>query len=245
MIRRNRVLGKRGRSGAPMGRNKRSRSSKRSGRRRRRYAGRPYIKVMRQPVPDQMLTKLNYSENLVIPLLGAVGGALSPSLYRFQTSLYDPDYTGTGHQPMWRDTLATMYNKYRVHGIKYRFTIKNISDSSNIITGAIRHTSLTTTDGDYRVIRERRGTQKFHTGSFLSMPTVVKGYMSTNRPYGITKREFMSDEDFDADIGSNPTKMAYLDLYAWTMSSTNVNLNVIVDLTFYASFDKRQQPSAS
>lgn len=245
MFRQSKLLGKRKATTLVVRSTKRTRRPRRLRRSKRRYASRPYIKLMRQPVPDQILTKLNYSENITMTLQGAALGVLSPAYYRFQTSLYDPDSTGTGHQPLWHDQLAAMYSKYRVHGIKYRFVIKNTSESNMIISGCVRHTSLSSVDGDYRVLRERRGTQKFHLGSFISMPTVVRGYMAANKPWGLSKKEFMADEDFDANIGANPTKLTYLDIYAWTMSTSNVTLNVIADLTFYCSFDKRAQPSVS
>lgn len=245
MFRQRKMLGKRGRSSTPSIAKRSRRGSRRIRRSRRKNVSKPYMKLMRQPVPDQMLTKLNYNENIILTLAASVGGALSPAYYRFRTSLYDPDYSGTGHQPMWHDQLALMYGRYRVHGMKYTFTIKNTGDSPQLITGCIRHTSLDAVDGDYRVLRERRGTKKFHLGSVFSMPTRVRGYMATNKPWGITKREFMSDEDFDANIGANPTKVSYLDLYAWTMATSNIVLNITADITFYCSFDKRTQPSAS
>ena len=37
-------------------------------------------------------------------------------------SIFDPDFTGTGHQPLWHDTYSTIYETYRVLGAKLTIT---------------------------------------------------------------------------------------------------------------------------
>lgn len=54
----------------------------------------------------------------------------SPAFYLFScNNLYDPDYTGTGHQPMYFDQLTALYDHYCVIGSK-------ISVTFNLVTGA-------------------------------------------------------------------------------------------------------------
>nr|QKI29027.1 Cap [Kummerowia striata CRESS virus] len=40
-------------------------------------------------------------------------------------SIYDPDYTGSGHQPYFRDTWASMYDYYSVLACKYTIRMYN------------------------------------------------------------------------------------------------------------------------
>lgn len=50
-------------------------------------------------------------------------GISSPSMQIFNlSSLYDPDTTGTGHQPMGFDQLIPLYDHYTVHRAKVRVT---------------------------------------------------------------------------------------------------------------------------
>lgn len=53
------------------------------------------------------------------------------------TSIWDPDYSGTGHQPYQRDTWANMYAYYAVIKCDYEFSITNTNpkDSTDQNTG--------------------------------------------------------------------------------------------------------------
>lgn len=53
--------------------------------------------------------------------LQSVTGAIARYNFR-ANSVYDPDYTSTGHQPMGFDTWASQYNHYIVKGSKIRVT---------------------------------------------------------------------------------------------------------------------------
>jgi len=69
--------------------------------------------------------KLRYVED--IKLDTAAPGVLSHYVYRCG-SIYDPNYTGTGHQPYSYDTYATLFNHYCVLGAK--LTVRNSPNSS-------------------------------------------------------------------------------------------------------------------
>jgi len=47
-------------------------------------------------------------------------------------SIYDPDYTGGGHQPMFRDNWATLYGQYKV--LK---TMVSVTFHPNMVTGDV------------------------------------------------------------------------------------------------------------
>jgi len=67
--------------------------------------------------PDVLRTKLQYCD--VVQLAASAG---SPGLYQFRmNSLFDPDYTSTGHQPQWFDQLSAVYSYYRV--LKSKITV--------------------------------------------------------------------------------------------------------------------------
>lgn len=65
---------------------------------------------MPRPFPVRTIAKLKYAT--IVPLLSS----LTPiANYLFScNSIYDPDTTGTGHQPYGHDTYATIYNQYTV-----------------------------------------------------------------------------------------------------------------------------------
>lgn len=102
-------------------------------RRTRRVYRRNYKKLRRIPrgvsiqanIPR--FQKLRYVQDV---LLSSTSGAVS--LYQFRAnSIYDPDYTGAGHQPMRFDEMAKFYANYTVVGSK--ITIKHLGNSSGVI----------------------------------------------------------------------------------------------------------------
>lgn len=70
--------------------------------------------------------KQKYFEQVVLG-----DGATSPYPYTFRlNSTYDPNETGTGHQPKGRDFYASMYNDYIVLGGRYIVRFMNIGDAT-------------------------------------------------------------------------------------------------------------------
>ncbi len=73
----------------------------------------------KSPFAPIMNVEMVYSE--VAQLKSGVGGVFTSQIYR-ANDMFDPYFTGVGHQPYGRDTLATLYNKYKVLGVKVELT---------------------------------------------------------------------------------------------------------------------------
>lgn len=212
---------------------KRTRRTTRPKKRGRRGKSRVYTKIMAQPVPDRMLTKLKYSEAFTL----SIPTALQLVNASFRTSLFDPDTAVGGHQQLWRDQMATLYNKYRVLGIGYRFNIVN-TNVSQLTFGAVKHAKAANQDTNFNTLRERRGVKKFTCNSSGGSRVAVSGYMATGTPHGLTKREFRYDEDFEAEMGNNPVKQSFVECYATTMNTSAI-VQVIADLVYYVELTSR------
>lgn len=62
------------------------------------------------PFPTSQIIKLRYCETIELDASTA-----ATNIYYFRAnSIYDPNFSGTGHQPYAHDTLATVYNHYQV-----------------------------------------------------------------------------------------------------------------------------------
>lgn len=100
---------------------KRSVVRRRRFRRRRNFKGRKTARIGRRgttisnmsggtPLPQKYLVKMKYVEEI-----GLVAAASVPGVWVFRlNSIFDPDFTGTGHQPFGRDQLVDFYHRYRV-----------------------------------------------------------------------------------------------------------------------------------
>jgi len=69
------------------------------------------------PLPTQQTVSLRYIEGIDL----APGGAGAPAKYVWRCNgAYDPNMSGVGHQPLFWDTYAGMYNHYVVTGAKIK-----------------------------------------------------------------------------------------------------------------------------
>lgn len=103
---------------------RRKRSRKRSSRKRRyRRRRRPKLQV---GFPIKHTCKLRYTE--VISLNASAG---ANSTYSFRcNNIYDPDATGTGHQPRHYDILQEVYDYYCVRGMKITAKVVGFDETS-------------------------------------------------------------------------------------------------------------------
>lgn len=71
-------------------------------------------------------TKLRYVDNLV---LQSVSGAVGRNVFSPQ-NCFDPNVTGTGHQPMYFDQLAAIFARYKVHGSKIKVSFNAVTETA-------------------------------------------------------------------------------------------------------------------
>lgn len=96
--------------------------------RRRRQAPRSIgSTALARPFPDRYRFNLRYVQyNQLDP------GVTSFAYNTFMVnSLYDPDVSGTGHQPMGFDQLTPLYNRYIVTGAKITTSFENSATTVN------------------------------------------------------------------------------------------------------------------
>lgn len=85
---------------------------------RKKYFRKKNFKI--SGIPWKSYYKLNYSENIPITT-----GVMNFYNWRLN-SVYDPNFTGTGGQPLWHDQLAAIYTSYKVNGCKFKIMATNL-----------------------------------------------------------------------------------------------------------------------
>jgi hypothetical protein len=153
----------------------------------------------------------------VFALSSGAGG--STGVHSFATnSLYDPDQTATGHQPLGYDELKVFFDHYVVVGAKIRARFGATGSSAgygaNMMVGIMLTDDLTTAT-DPLVMLE----QPFGVNSELSL-TLTKGESFRELRHHWTAREWYNVSDpmdvFDnigALYSANPTEMAYFTVW--------------------------------
>lgn len=81
--------------------------------------------------PKKIKTILRYFQN---DLLTSNSGSIVSTIFRMN-SLFDPDVTGTGHQPLYFDRYAALYNNYRVLGSRITTTFSPTHENLGAVNG--------------------------------------------------------------------------------------------------------------
>lgn len=165
------------------------------------------------------------------PALGSMG------YYKFRTnSLWDPNYTGSGHQPYGFDTLATLYNRYLVTGAKI-----TVNAYANDALAGFGIGVKVTDDANYSTsdpiaVQEQPGYRYklYGNGKQPPIPSVTQTW-SLRKMVG---RAHVHDEKYSALCDANPTDPWYFNVAVFPLDGT-VDLPAVtinVRITYRAKF---------
>jgi len=198
--------------------------------------------------PRNQAVKLRYVESITIN----PGVAVLGYYYFRANSLFDPNQTGVGHQPMTFDMWAGLYNHYTVIGAKC--TVHFVGDHLGTQTGCVFGVALTddaTSTSDPTTLVEN-GTSGYRlvTASGVSnatrMPRFVKKFsakkfFSVVNPMDNTSR-------IGAPVTSNPTEEAYFAVFLGPVPGLGQDIaayNLMVHIEYYAIFSEPKEQAQS
>lgn len=190
--------------------------------------------------PGAMGTKLQYCTNIAMT---TTAGALQQYVFRLN-SLHDPDYTGTGHQPLYYDQLTSyIYNQYRVYGMRYYIqAIGEDNTAMNIsVMPSLSPTSLTTIDASRENRDAKNAVLQLDRG-----PVVFKGYFDLADVFGTSRERVLDDDGFASLVGTQPNELAYLHIYAYPMDNTSAKtVRFACKFDYYCILNNVQQQETS
>lgn len=161
-----------------------------------------------QTMPTTWITTHRYIECFTLDPPAGVAG-----VYVFSANgLYDPNVTGSGHQPMGFDQMSTFYNHYEVIGAKIKFTPHCAGEGAGFNFGIRVDDSGTPVSFDYTAMLEQpNNVWKSWPGPYLQ----PKGGFDVYQSY--SSKKFFGDKAGDretwGDAASNPTDQAFFLCY--------------------------------
>jgi len=151
-------------------------------------------------------------------------GAGTCGTYVFSANgLYDPNITGTGHQPMAFDQMMLSFEHYAVLRSKITVTARN-TDTSYAQAFAISLNAGTTAVTDKNVLLENGMVVSSKLGIHNSSGSAVMKTLSI----GVDVANFqscpsvLSDPDLHGDIAANPAEQLYFHISSWNAETANV-----------------------
>lgn len=177
-------------------------------------------------VPRKIRTVLKYNDTYE---LDGPNGALQT--FRLN-SIFDPDYTGVGHQPMGHDQLSELYQKYKV--ISCTIDAKIVSDST-----VMSYVGFVPENDAVAPVTETSYGERA-AGAVVPMPTNGGGITYFRKKYDM--RRLIGgpvDSNYEAIMGANPASAGvwYLHMRSWagdlaatTSGQANVTLSYEVEM---------------
>ncbi len=220
--------------------------------------GKNYIEVMKftsfgNPMPVHADVMFTYVDRVSIDAgaSGAVG------IYQFAANgMYDPDITGTGHQPLgfdqWLGTSTTtgFYNHYTIVSSEIKITcFSQAADVTGQAVCLLGVSDDTTVGTDFNTALENPTYSKATLGSIGSGHDVVtlRKHYNASKVLGLTRESLYAKDTLLGTYSSNPSELTYFTLYASSNSSTGNPSNIwfLVEIKYHAHLSERKELTGS
>lgn len=190
--------------------------------------------------PDIMSVQIRYSGS------GRFTAVTFDSLVLRGNSIFDPDFTGVGGQPMGHDQWAAFYRRYRVKASKIEVSVNgNATNETGFIIVPL---NTNTTVASAQVARESAYALVGDLGrTDTNSSSKYSHYMTTAKMKGASKDIVMYDSDLNAAFGANPNLGWYWHLVAYDARGgvANVNLTLTYAITYYVDMYDRESLALS
>lgn len=201
------------------------------------------------PFKPRLNVKLTFASSHTLTCSTDYDGFGTPQTFMLN-SLYDPDVTGTGHQPYLFDQLTPLYSRYKVNGCLVEAMCNDPSAESLIVGAALLNPDnlgFSLSSYNHSQVLEFPQTMSKFISNTGSQTVVFRGYIPINQALNWTKTQFRSDNDgTTAAVGSNPGTKCYLQFAVANMRSSGAPTVMLrLKLTYYATFYDRKFLSQS
>lgn len=196
------------------------------------------VSMGKQAFPKQMRSTLRYADT---PVIISTTGAYTEYLYSCN-GIYDPNISGTGHQPRYFDQMMEIYNHYTV--VASKITVSFLAPLDGSCTFTIFRDDDTTTNvtTSYQAI-ERKS-------------CVYLAYETSNTPSGNVLRnkwdasatftgDPLSRTDLQGTVSTNPTEQTYYVITVQNGNLTTSSYPLLVTLDYDVVFDELKSIGSS
>ncbi len=175
-------------------------------------------------MPDRLFVKLRYAT----PLELTSGASTASHTYR-ANSLFDPDFTGVGHQPMGFDQYAAFYDRYYVTSCSMK--VLCTSSTSKAVRVTIIPQNVSSVSADQNSLAER---PRSRTGLISNSDGVLQLHAS-NSTKAVTGEQYT--DDMTALVGANPNVPWFYIISTHAVDlSTSSMLDISIELLYTCQF---------
>lgn len=202
------------------------------------YAGkmnlsRQYLNRL-SPFPPMKIVTLTYCDQANLASLTSTPLTGSALVYRLG-SIFDPDASnvGTNHQPYYHDQLLGIYSWYQV--LEFGWNITFFNATTNTCFASVQVTQ--SGDSNYSIASKQMYQLEERPGGWVSPITVYGnrqcscvGNVKLWEVEGLTYKQYIAEEDYQAGMGANPTLSGNLSIAVGDLASPVSVSNVLVSV---------------
>lgn len=185
------------------------------------------VQLGRGPIPASSVVTLRYSTSV------EATGSNQEHVFNLN-SIFDPDRTGTGHQPLGRDQYAALYNRYRVLSCRARIIMcinAGILQTEPIV-GCIVADNAGTAFSDFDTACEQQGSMTKCLGTGGGSITFARTF-DCAKITGVTPTAY-KDDRFQALMSADPAEIIALHIlfskvFGGQAPAGTVRIRVILD----------------
>lgn len=191
------------------------------------------VRIGRQPVPQQFFNTLTYVENLSRTVTGGV-----TANYQFSCNgMFDPNQTGTGHQPQYFDIFAAMYDHYTVLRSRFKVEFAHVTTLPSPFIAVLYiddDTTMVTTNASDQAAEQYGAVSKMIMPGVDGVLTLFKNWDAT-KTFGPTPQ---AQDDLQGTSVANPVEAQYFTLVVEYPSGDTTTLILRVTIEYDCVWDE-------
>ena len=225
-------------SSRPVSRSKRSKVGYRSNQKKRVATNYAPVTISRYPFPLRMQNVLKYVEEVQLSIDGSGYGQ-----YIFSTNgMFDPNTTGTGHQPMYFDQMYAIYNHYHVIKSKMNATITRMSVAGDVNAVIVIDDDATTGATKYRTLAERTGAVTWTAFPAAGVSPTKTKYWNAAYTFG---GNTIDNPQLQGTSATNPAEQSHFVIGVEAADAATGTVNVLVEIYYTAVWSELWSQSPS
>lgn len=188
--------------------------------------------------PDRMISYVRYAD--IVSTTSTVG-SLAKYVFRWN-STFDPDQTSTGHQPLYRDVYAGIYDHYAVISARCRFEAVNPNTTDSVVCGIITDDDTSQSSSFQTLLEQSHGISELLTP--LSGSKSRHMFTDTWDAARILGVDPYTSEEYKTAVGSNPTEESTLTAWSIPQNGTSsLSVQWRIEIVYHVLWTELQTPS--
>lgn len=197
------------------------------------------------PFPGTKWVVHRYSDRVSFAAVAQPGAGQG---YQFRAnSLYDPDATGGGHQPMFRDECAAQYSSYTVLASQIKLTIPNRKDHDVPIWFSLVTDDTATAETNRTQLWETRKNWLVTTPSLRNNNITMRATFDAAKILKTSRKAILADDTFKTGKDTDPNRAWYF--YFWYQPLSAVDsllaLDIVIEMSFVTLWRDKRPPTIS